>query len=37
MAPTLSYWNVSNKGYASFLTNLENVPWSPRPRRHLLR
>jgi hypothetical protein len=31
MAPTLSYWNVSDKGYASFLTNLENVPWTEIP------
>jgi hypothetical protein len=31
MAANTSYWNVSDKGYASFLTNLENVPWTEIP------
>jgi hypothetical protein len=31
MAATTSYWNVSDKGYASFLTNLANDPWAEIP------
>lgn len=31
MPATTSYWNVSDKGYASFLTNLENAPWTEIP------
>ncbi len=31
MATTTSYWNVSDKGYASFLTHLENAPWAEIP------
>ena len=31
MPTTTSYWNVSDKGYASFLTNLENAPWTEIP------
>ena len=31
MPVSTSYWNVSDKGYASFLTNLENVPWTEIP------
>lgn len=31
MTVMMSYWNVSDKGYASFLTNLENVPWTEIP------
>jgi hypothetical protein len=31
MPTTTSYWSVSDKGYASFLTNLENAPWTEIP------
>ena len=31
MPTSKSYWKVSDKGYASFLTNLENVPWNEIP------
>ena len=31
MPVSTSYWNVTDKGYASFLTNLENAPWAEIP------
>lgn len=31
MALFTSYWNVSDKGFASFFTNLESAPWTEIP------